>query len=201
MTELEELKRSLVQAGLEAGHKIGELRDANARLEREAAENMEALRMAGQVQHVLRDERDRALAANTLLREERDRLRERASLAEARLLGIADGMEAWARTVRSFDSSVIEGVDFAAAIEAKARVIRAMVPAVTGTTSGQPALPPFEITDGPAEPEPQRPRAVGELAHAFVPAPFYPEACDAKVDDDDDGRVRTCGRPRGEHGR
>jgi hypothetical protein len=32
MTELEELKRSLIEAGLEAGRKIGELREANTRL-------------------------------------------------------------------------------------------------------------------------------------------------------------------------
>jgi hypothetical protein len=41
----------------------------NIRLQKEAAENMEALRMAGEVQQVFRDERDAARAANTPLRE------------------------------------------------------------------------------------------------------------------------------------
>jgi hypothetical protein len=35
------------------------------------------------------------------------------------------------------------------------------------------------------------------IQHVFTPAPFYPDRCDVKVDDD--GRVRTCGRPRAEH--
>jgi hypothetical protein len=35
------------------------------------------------------------------------------------------------------------------------------------------------------------------IQHIFVPAPFYPNRCDVKVDDA--GRPRTCGRPRAEH--
>jgi hypothetical protein len=34
-------------------------------------------------------------------------------------------------------------------------------------------------------------------SHAFVPAPFYPDKCDAQLDDN--GRPRTCTRPRAEH--
>jgi hypothetical protein len=46
-------------------------------------------------------------------------------------------------------------------------------------------------------PPPAEPPSSLPLDHTFLPAPFYPDRCDRKIDDK--GRPRTCARPLSEH--